>query len=122
MRTTLQTTRVVDEIQKAGHITNHDLWQKVQETLPGITLSSIHRITMRLRENGEIGCAPVAAGESVLDCNPEPHSHFVCRGCNKVKDIEISDSVITSLQEQIGSDIVERSVSIIGSCHNCNHV
>lgn len=121
MRTTVQTTRIIEEVRAAGHITNQELWQRVQSSLPNITLSSVHRITGRLRDTGVIGCAPVAAGESVLDADPAPHSHFVCRGCHGVKDIELSDEVIASIQQQIDNDIVGNSVSIIGACAQCNH-
>lgn len=119
MRNTPQTTVVKEELEKLGHATNRELWAAVQSRIPGITLPSIHRITQRLRQQEIIGCAPSLSGEGIIDANPHPHSHFMCRSCNKLRDINLSDSAIHQIQTQLDNAIMEESLFIAGTCHPC---
>lgn len=119
MRTTVQTTIIREELGKRGHATNRELWQAVTARIPGITLSSVHRTTQRLRNEGIIGCTPVLQGESMLDSNPQPHTHFMCRSCKGMIDIDLPDAVITSIQDQVAIGTIEKSLFIAGQCSEC---
>lgn len=119
MRNTIQTSIVKEELIKLGHATNRELWIAVEKRIPGITLTSIHRITQRLRSDGVISCAPNLNGDGIIDANPQPHAHFMCRLCGHMVDIQLDDSVIQSIQSQLEQGVVEKSLFIAGKCQPC---
>lgn len=120
MRTTIQATIIIEELHKLQHATNAELWKEVQARLPAITLPSLHRTTARLIETGKIGSRLSRNGQAVLDARPEAHSHFFCAACTDgIKDIVIDEALIDSLQRQIGSDIIDNSIVVHGTCKNC---
>lgn len=119
MRNTLQTSVVKGELAKLGHATNRELWIAVEKRIPGITLTSIHRITQRLRSDGAISCTPNLNGDGIVDANPLPHAHFMCRLCGRLVDIELDDAVIRAIQSQLTQGIIEKSLFIAGKCQPC---
>lgn len=119
MRNTPQTTVILEELHKLGHATNRQLWEKVAKKIHGITLPSIHRTTQRLRQEGVIGCAPNLQGEGILDSNPLPHSHFMCRQCNTLTDIKLNEPTVEQLQSQLDQAVIEKCLFIAGICRSC---
>lgn len=119
MRKTIQATTILTELAQLGHATNAQVWTKVQAKLPTITLPSVHRTTVRLAQDGEIGGRLTVNGQVVLDSNPDPHSHFVCDACSRVKDLKLEEVIINSIQSQIGQDIVHNNLVVHGTCVQC---
>lgn len=119
MRKTIQASTILDELAQLGHATNAQVWNKVQAKIPNITLPSIHRTTVRMVQDGEIGGKLTVNGQVVLDSNPDPHSHFVCDGCSCVKDLKLEEVIINSIQRQIGQDIVHNNLVVHGTCIKC---
>lgn len=119
MRKTIQASTILDELAQLGHATNAQVWSKVQAKLPNITLPSVHRTTVRMVQDGEIGGRLTVNGQVVLDSNPEPHSHFVCDACSRVKDLKLEEVIINSIQSQIGQDIVHKNLVVHGTCIKC---
>jgi Fur family peroxide stress response transcriptional regulator len=122
MKNTPQTHVVLAAIHSAGHATNAEIHEAVLQQLPNITLPSIHRITARLAEEGLIGIAPVREGVTVLDMRSQPHHHFVCRGCWKMRDIEISTEMVAAIARQLPKEIIDGGFVIYGSCKDCSHL
>ena len=118
-RTTIQTSLVKDALVARGHATNHQLWAAVEPQIPGLTLTCVHRITQRLRHLGVIGCTPNIDGEAMLDANTKPHSHFMCRDCGRLSDIQIDDSTLSSIQAQLQAGALEDSLFLAGKCGGC---
>jgi len=121
MKNTPQTRLVMTAIQSSGHSTNAEIFEVVRQDLPDITLPSIHRITTRLAEEGVIGEAPVREGVTVLDVRPGPHHHFVCRGCWRMRDIEIPAEMVAAIAHQLPKEIVDGGFVIYGACKDCRH-
>lgn len=119
MRKTIQATTILAELANMGHATNAQVWSKIQAKLPSITLPSVHRTTVRLAQDGEIGGKLTVNGQVVLDSIPTPHSHFVCDACSRVRDLGLEEELIRSIQRQIGEDIVHNSLVVHGTCVKC---
>jgi Fe2+ or Zn2+ uptake regulation protein len=119
MRNTPQTLQVMKALKHLGHATNQDLFQTVSKTMPGITVTSIHRITSRLAEAGVIGLAPDRDGVTVLDSRPEVHDHFVCKGCVGMRDITLPPETLVAIQAQLPREIFNGGLTISGSCKGC---
>jgi len=119
MRKTIQTSVVQEELMQLGHATNRELWIAVEKRIPGITLTSIHRITQRLRKLETISCTPNLNGDGIIDANPLPHSHFMCRTCGNLTDIQLDKATVQSIQAQLHEGVVEDNMVIAGTCQSC---
>jgi len=116
---TIQTEAVKQAMVLLGHATNQDVQSHIRQFHPNISPTTVHGITTRLVQAGELGYAPSNGKTVVLDANPKPHNHFVCKGCGGLKDIELQKSVFDSIQEQLGKNIVENGLVIYGICVDC---
>ncbi len=119
MKNTPQTKQVLESLKTLGHATNNELLVAVHPLLSDLTITSVHRITTRLVQEGLAGLAPVREGVAVLDANPEPHHHFVCRDCDKVKDITLPADMIIMIQSQLPREMINGGLAVYGSCKEC---
>lgn len=121
MANTIQTDAVREALNILGHASNQQLHEQVMMLMPSLSATTVHRITNRLIENKQIGYAPSNGKAVMLDASPEPHDHFVCKGCSGMKDIILPVSVFNNIQEQLGKNIVENELVIYGICVDCSH-
>ena len=119
MPTTIQTDTVLTALRRLGHATNLELHEAIADQLPQLGLTSLHRITARMVERGEIGLAPSDGRQVVLDARAEAHDHFVCTVCGTILDIALPDSTIATIQEQMGRHLVRDGIVVRGRCERC---
>ena len=101
-----------------GHATNAQLFALVGEEL-GLSLTSVHRITARLAERGEIGMVSTGSSEMIYDIRAEPHDHFSCTQCGGLLDVEIPQTAIDAIQHQLGTHLVNDGMVVRGRCAQC---
>lgn len=116
---TIQTTAVLEALAARGHATNMELHLALSETLPELSLQSLHRITARLHEQGIIGLVPSSSGKAILDIRPETHDHFTCRKCGGVVDIVIPSEALEEIQNQLGTNLIDSGLVVRGTCAVC---
>lgn len=119
MPTTLQTDAVLAALRARGHASNLEVHAALADEMPHLSLHSVHRITARLLERGEIGAGPSGGRNLVLDANTAPHDHFVCTSCGGIIDLVLPDDVIELVQRQLGTNLVRDGIVISGRCENC---
>lgn len=119
MVTTIQTETVRRTLERLGHATNADLHAALADVLPELALTSLHRITARMLDRGEIGLAPSDGRQVVLDARADPHDHFVCTSCGGILDIHVPESAIDSIQQQLGRHLVRDGIVVRGRCASC---
>lgn len=119
MPSTMQTGAVLAALRERGHATNLELHAALAEVMPQLSLQSIHRITARLLERGEIGAGPSDGRTVVLDARPETHDHFVCTSCGRIVDLELPSEVISTIQGQLGKNLLRDGIVIRGRCEEC---
>lgn len=106
-----------------GHATNYQILEILRQKFPNLSATTVHRITARLSERGELALAPQATDGSLrYDVNTEPHDHFMCSTCGKVRDFNIADKLMPFIQEALGNRELVGRLTITGSCANCNHI
>ncbi len=119
MPTTIQTETVCAALRRLGHATNLELHAAVTDKLRHLALTSLHRITARMVDRGQIGLAPSDGRQVILDARPEVHDHFVCTVCGGILDIVLPDSAIAAIQEQLGQNLVRDGIVVRGRCERC---
>ncbi|MBN1837461.1 MAG: transcriptional repressor [Spirochaetales bacterium] len=88
MRRTEQRTVILEELRRApNHPAADEVYLKVKERLPHISLSTVYRNLELLAAEGLIRKIEHGGGQKRFDPVPEPHSHFHCTVCGKLEDL-----------------------------------
>jgi len=119
-RATKYTTAVATFITDNKHATNITILTHLQNTYPELSATTIHRITSRMVERRELVIAPSTLNNaSRFDANLQPHDHFQCTNCDGLRDIELPDSVVNSLETILGDCQLTGRLTIQGKCAEC---
>ncbi len=120
-----RTSKYVDiarqALQRLGHATNAELLSALHADYPEVSTTTIHRITARMLERGEVQLAP-SGKKNVLryDFNLEPHDHFMCTHCGLIRDATLSAVVRPLIEQAIGDGCsISGSLTVSGLCKNC---
>jgi Fur family peroxide stress response transcriptional regulator len=119
-RSTKYTTEVKSIIKEYNHATNNQILKELRQTYPEVTATTVHRITARMAERGEISEAPLNMHGSLrYDSNTSDHDHFLCQSCGGIRDIDVASSVIPEISEALGGCKITGRLVINGSCETC---
>lgn len=120
-RATRYSIAVLSYLQNHNHSTNLQIVAGLREEFPALSKTTVHRITNRILEQKKIASAPPTANNTFrFDSNVLPHDHFHCRGCDQLKDIQVSRALIESVQTQLGACKIDGSIILSGICGRCN--
>ncbi len=119
-RTTKYSQKVHGIIKELGHGTNAEIAEVLRREYPSVSDTTVHRITQRLLEDGNIRLAPNAADGSLrFDSNLNDHDHFVCNACGNLRDLIVPQSCRALIQYELGNCKVSGGLVISGGCHTC---
>jgi Fe2+ or Zn2+ uptake regulation protein len=120
IRETKYTKQLMQAMSLLGHASNGQLLATLQATYPELSATTVHRITARLCERGELATAPVDQhGAMRFDSTTSPHDHFLCSGCGGMRDIDIAERVLPTLSAALGGCKVTGRLVIHGTCQSC---
>lgn len=120
-RNTKYTAAIRHWMSVLGHATNLELLEKLRDEFPNLSATTVHRVTSRLVERGELQLAPGTCGSAIrLDANPERHDHFMCEHCGALMDANLRDEVRSTLERSIGNGCsISGNLTISGMCRKC---
>lgn len=120
-RTTRYVTSVKDYLYSVGHASNTDVLEALQKDYPKLTATTIHRITDRLVDLGQLTMAPYSAKHNAMrfDNNLDSHDHFKCQICDRLKDVQIPTKLVKSLRNLVPGCQISGSLTIMGVCAEC---
>jgi Fur family peroxide stress response transcriptional regulator len=124
MKVVRRHSKYVDAIKVSlahfGHATNAQLCDDLRSSYPHLSDTTVHRITQRLYEDGEIGFATLNQwGAMVYDANTAPHDHFYCESCDRLRDITLPKHTRQVILQSIGPCKISNSLKINGVCQTC---
>ena len=109
-----------DALRRRGHATNAELLQDLQQLYPELSATTVHRLTARLVEDGEVATAPADRnGARRFDATTEPHDHFVCTGCNGLRDLDVAAQIMPLLADAVPDCTIGGRFIINGQCQHC---
>lgn len=103
------------------HPTAEVIYQHVREDYPKISLGTVYRNLTLLVELGEVKKISTGDGTDHFDADTSAHSHYYCRCCHRVMDLEVTPSVEQILSaSSAGLGTVETaSLLFTGICKDC---
>ena len=69
------------------HPTADQVFRRVRDTLPRVSLGTVYRNLEKLREQGRLRVIRLGSGEAHYDAMVAAHDHFVCERCHAVHDL-----------------------------------
>ena len=121
-RTTKYILAVKEYMAKAEHATNAEVLNSLRIKYPKLSSTTVHRITSRLYERGELGLAP-SGQDNVLryDVNIKPHDHFMCIKCGMLRDAYLDEKIKPMIEHAIGDGCsISGNLAVSGICKVCN--
>ena len=122
-RTTKYMTAVRYLMKELGHATNGELLVDMRKSYPYLSATTVHRITTRMVERGELQVAPSTHDNVLrLDVNLAPHDHFICRNCGMLRDANLGNVVRPQIEKAIGEDCsISGNLVVSGICKKCSN-
>jgi Fur family peroxide stress response transcriptional regulator len=103
------------------HPTAEQVYQKIGEQFPGISLATVYNTLNMLKELGVIRELSYGDMSSRYDGNDTEHAHLVCENCNHVIYIACppQESMQTPDIDQHGFQIRSYRLEYYGTCESC---
>jgi Fur family peroxide stress response transcriptional regulator len=103
------------------HPTAEQVYQKIGEQFPGISLATVYNTLNMLKELGVIRELSYGDVSSRYDGNDSEHAHLVCQQCDQVIDIECppEEAVFTDSLHRTGFMVSSYRLEYYGTCPSC---
>jgi len=122
LRMTSQRQVILNELRRmTSHPTADEVYQKIRQRLPRISLGTVYRNLEILSECGLIQKLSLAGCQKRFDGNVENHCHVRCLQCGRVGDVHIDSAPALTVAARQASDFEIRgySVEFTGFCPQC---
>jgi Fur family transcriptional regulator, peroxide stress response regulator len=120
-RNTKYSRTVKQVIEKLHHATNAEVHAAMVSGFPDVSATTIHRVTKRLAEDGEIAVAPsMKDGSARYDATTLPHDHFVCGVCERLRDTDIAGRLIPEIEASLDDCKISGRLVVYGTCKDCS--
>lgn len=120
LKVTPQRVAIVDELYSNGHMNIDELYKKLLEKFPSISLATIYKNVNAMVEKVFLNEVKIPDAKSVYELAKEEHSHLVCSSCGRIEDIMIDTSILqSSIKAQSAFKIQNVDVVFSGLCKSC---
>ena len=103
------------------HPTADVIYQHVREENPKISLGTVYRNLTLLVELGEVRKISTGDGTDHFDADTSAQSHYFCRCCHRLMDVDVTPSVeqiLAASSAGIGT-VEQASLLFTGVCKDC---
>ena len=106
---------------RKDHPTAETVYMGVREQIPNISLGTVYRNLMVLKETGKIRTVEVGDGTVHFDPDTSEHNHFICTSCGRVEDIKMQSisSIKSIASEHFPGIITGYTAYFYGICEKC---
>jgi len=104
------------------HPTADDIYMRVREQYPNISLGTVYRNLTLLKSLGEISTISLPnGGPERFDSNLEPHYHIICKKCGAVNNIIMPPltSIIYEAANFYSGNVTAHETIFYGICPKC---
>jgi Fur family transcriptional regulator, ferric uptake regulator len=107
---------------RGGHLTADEVFQRIDRSLPGMTLSTVYRTLELLRDLHIVSETDLGGGMRQYELVTEtPHHHLVCSRCGGMT--ELDDAALEPLRAHArrvhGFEPVVHHLALFGLCAAC---
>lgn len=106
-------------LNREDHPTAETLYAELKPELPNLSIATVYRNLKQLEDWGKVRCISTESAAR-YDFRVAPHSHFFCRECGAVSDIELECDYSQLVDdEKFGGKLESCVCNFYGICSNC---
>ena len=123
-RMTPQRQVILEILYKSNcHLSPNEIFIKAQESIPGLTETTIYRTLEFLSQNEVIHASQNSNGHLVYEIAGDDHHHIICRSCGQSMEIDNSmlDDLFKQLESESGYKLTASHISFFGICKDCQN-
>jgi Fur family peroxide stress response transcriptional regulator len=104
-----------------SHPTADQIYAKVREDLPNVSLGTVYRNLQKLVRDGKLQVLPLGRSQH-FDPLTQHHQHFICERCNRVYDVfvEPEQEITPTKLPHEGFTVTSHQLSFYGTCKDCS--
>ncbi|MBT4384157.1 transcriptional repressor [Candidatus Peregrinibacteria bacterium] len=104
------------------HLSVDDIYNQARSKMPKISLGTVYRNLKTLEEHAEITQVQGPQQVAYFEPNRGPHHHFICRGCNSIRDIKDPEIKVCTgcISKKTPLKIEEVITTLYGTCEACS--
>lgn len=108
-------------ITTTEHPDANDIYQRVRQVIPTVSLDTVYRNLRLLAEHGLISIVGMSQERLRFDANMAPHHHFVCARCGCIRDFSEPrfDALEAPATARAYGEVLGLHVEIKGICSRC---
>jgi len=122
LRATRQRVAVLEVLRgTTRHPTANEIYRKVLEELPGISLKTVYDVLEALVAAGIAGSVSDGGAAQRYDGNNDPHYHAQCRRCGSMLDLPATANGQIRGRTPLpsGFELEDIRVTLVGLCEDC---
>ena len=122
LKATYQRMSILSVLDNMGHCTIDEVYEKVKETHPTISLATVYKNIITMVENGVITEVPIAGLKSKYELKKADHIHLICTECGDVRDANMDSKItedVNSVANNSSFEAKSSNVNIYGVCKTC---
>lgn len=123
MKHSTQRDAILNELcSRKDHPTADELYCKLRQTIPNISMGTVYRNLSLLADNGQIRRI-TCGGADRFDAKTNNHYHLECTHCGKVIDIEmpVLESIEKEVEKHSNVAVFTHQLTFIGICEDCKN-
>ncbi len=122
LRMTRQRKVILEELRRINnHPSADELYERVRQLIPRISLGTVYRNLDVLSELGEIQKLELSGSLKRFDGNPRKHYHIRCMNCDRIDDAPLAFQ--KNLEDQLNGEtdykIMGHRLEFVGLCPAC---
>ncbi|MDX4036408.1 transcriptional repressor [Aliarcobacter skirrowii] len=121
LKVTPQRIAIIEELYKNGHMNIDDLYKKLLDRFPSVSLATIYKNINSMVEKFFLSEVKIPNAKTVYELSKNEHAHLVCSNCKAVMDIELDSSDISKQISNLNNFKVNQTDIILsGICQKCS--
>ncbi|RDU71869.1 Fur family transcriptional regulator [Helicobacter brantae] len=121
LKITPQRITILKEIQKAGHATVDEIYERILEIYPSISLATIYKNLTSMCEAGILNEIKPPLQKQRYELNHTPHSHLICQICGSLQDIDLDFQSLGLEGVCRDFEVTNISIALYGICKECKN-
>lgn len=118
LKVTPQRLEILFFIRQYGHLDIDELYAKITNNYPYISLATIYKNISIMVENGILNEIKIGGTKTKYELLTTSHAHFICIECKKMEDIHLNvDCILEGFKE---GSVTSVNVLIYGTCNACH--
>lgn len=120
LKVTPQRVAIVDELYRNGHMNIDELYKKLLDRFPSVSLATIYKNVNSMLEKTFLSEVKIPNAKSVYELVKAEHAHLVCKECGFIEDTILDATDILEQVSKIGSFKVDTTnIVLSGICQRC---